>query len=377
LPFFQQPAKNSLSYDMNNSSICVNLGSRSYPIVIGRNTLSHDLARHPLIAKSKGRIFVIADPKVRRHAAPVIRALKKRTSGIVWLKGGERSKQISTLNSLYKAAARARLDRHSLVVAMGGGVIGDIAGVFAATYLRGLSIVHLPTTVMAQVDSSIGGKTGINLLEGKNLVGVFHQPALVYIDAETLKTLPDREFKSGLAEVIKYGVISDPELFERLEKNLSKILFRDPAELAWIIRRCCAIKARVVSRDEHETKGLRAILNFGHTIGHGIEAAARYHLLHGEAIAIGMMGATYLSQKLTKLSSISVQRIGRLIQNTGLPFQLDKKLSTREILAAMKLDKKVSQGEIRFVLATRIGQVKTGLGVSERLIREALDFLRK
>jgi 3-dehydroquinate synthase len=359
-----------------STSIQVQLTNRSYTIITGRRILVKSVLNHPLISRSTSRIFVVADVKVKKHIAPLIKSLRNRITKVAYLKGGERSKEIGTLQKLYTSAAHQKLDRNTFILAIGGGVIGDITGFFAATYLRGLKVIHIPTTLMAQVDSSIGGKTGMNLREGKNLVGSFHQPSLVLIDADILKTLPQREFQSGLAEVIKYGVIADRKLFERLEKKMDKVLARDSTELSWIINRCCSIKARVVSKDEFETKGLRAILNFGHTIGHGIEAAAQYKFLHGEAIAIGMIGAAQLSEQFLKFTAKDSQRIANLIKRAGLPTKIPKNISNQKILQAMKLDKKAAEGKIRFVLAQKIGTVKTGIPIPLAMIEKTLQLVK-
>lgn len=348
----------------------VRLGARSHPIVIGDGVLASAIRSSPVLRDA--RAMLVCDSKLRPLARSVARALGARCAGTVMLPGGEATKDISTLPRLYRAAAKARLDRHSVIVAIGGGVIGDVAGFFAATYLRGIRIVHVPTTLVAQVDSAIGGKTGVNLPHGKNLVGSFHQPSLVVVDPTVLRTLPGREFRSGLAEVIKYGVIADAALFRRLEERMDCVLRRDPRELAWVIRRCCAIKASVVSRDEREITGLRAILNFGHTIGHGIEAAARYALLHGEAIGLGMIAATHLSEKSSSLPKSDAQRIRSLIARAGLPSHPAKRLRPSCILAAMRLDKKSSHGRVRFVLARKIGKVVTGVALGDRAIRGAI-----
>ncbi len=358
-----------------HTTVPVRLGDRSYPIIIGRNILPKHLIQHPLFSHQGTRVFVVSDSRVKSIAKDMIRGFSKRCVGSFFLPGGERTKNISTLISLYQAASRARLDRQSVIIAIGGGVIGDVTGFFAATYLRGIQIVHIPTTLIAQIDSAIGGKTGINLPSGKNLVGAFHQPSLVMTDLAVLKTLPEREFCSGLAEAIKYGIIADANLFHYLESNMGKILKRDSIALSWVIRRCCAIKARVVSKDECETSGLRAILNFGHTIGHGIEAAAGYTLLHGEAIALGIIGAVHLSQRVMKLSSPSAGRIYRLIQRMGLPIHLKKPLVISQILTAMQLDKKRVQGQLRFILARRIGSVKTGISIPKNLVKETLEVI--
>jgi len=355
--------------------IPVHLGPNSYSILVGDRLFPHRLAKHPMLRSPYTRVFIVADSRLKSLAQDFGTTLKGRYAGSFFLRGGEATKDISSLPPLYMAAARAHLDRHSVVVAIGGGVIGDVAGFFAATYLRGIRIIHIPTTLVAQVDSAIGGKTGVNLPYGKNLVGAFHQPSLVMVDLSTLKTLPEREFRSGLAEIIKYGIIKDAALFRRLECGIEKILKRDPKELLWVIRRCCAIKARVVIRDEREMTGLRTILNFGHTIGHGIEAAADYSFLHGEAIALGMMGATWLSEKATGLSFAHAQRIRKLIQRAGLPVRLKKPLSAKRILAAIQLDKKVAHRKIHFVLARHIGSAQTRIPVEPKVILQAIVTL--
>jgi 3-dehydroquinate synthase len=267
-----------------------------------------------------------------------------------------------------------RLERKSFIVALGGGVVGDLAGFVAATYLRGIAFVQVPTTLLAQVDSSVGGKVGVNLKAGKNLVGAFYQPRLVVCDLDTLKTLPDREFRAGLAEVIKYGIIYDAGLFAQIERDLPRLLKREPKTLATVIARCCEIKAEVVGQDETEG-GLRAILNFGHTIGHAIENISGYgKFLHGEAIAIGQVAVAKISHEILGLPERDVARIQNLFQRAGLPVKIQLNSAKRQkLLKAMRLDKKVSGGEITFVLAKRIGQVVWGQHVSEAQIHQALD----
>ncbi|MGC8991628.1 MAG: 3-dehydroquinate synthase, partial [Verrucomicrobiia bacterium] len=273
----------------------------------------------------------------------------------------------------YNRLSGARLERNSFVVALGGGVMGDLAGFVAATYLRGISFVQVPTTLLAQVDSSIGGKVGVNLPSGKNLVGAFHQPRLVLADVDTLKTLSDREFRAGLAEVIKYGIIFDSDLFARIERVLPHILMRDPGAIARIVARCCEIKATVVSKDETEA-GLRAILNFGHTIGHALEAMGRYRkYLHGEAIAIGQVAAARISSRLLGLPESDANRICHLFERAGLPTK--SPLSARQLrraLETMSLDKKVACGNVRFVLVPRIGEAVYGQRVPEDVLMESL-----
>jgi 3-dehydroquinate synthase len=278
------------------------------------------------------------------------------------------------VQTCYERLAAHRLERKSFVVALGGGVVGDMAGFVAATYLRGIAFVQVPTTLLAQVDSSVGGKVGVNLKAGKNLVGAFYQPRLVLCDLDTLKTLPDRDFRTGLAEVIKYGVIYDAKLFALLERDLPKLLRRESQSLASIIARCCEIKAEVVSRDETEG-GQRAILNFGHTVGHAIEVVSNYGgFLHGEAISIGQITAAKISNRVLNLPKRDVRRIENLFQRAGLPTQIKlNSVQRRKLFAVMRLDKKVSGGEIKFVLAKRIGKVLWGQRVPEVFVREALD----
>jgi 3-dehydroquinate synthase len=286
---------------------------------------------------------------------------------------GERAKSLKNVERCYNLLAEHRLERKSFIVALGGGVVGDLAGFVAATYLRGIAFVQVPTTLLAQVDSSVGGKVGVNLKAGKNLIGAFHQPRLVLCDLEALETLPEREYRAGLAEVIKYGIIYDATLFKELETDLSKLLTRDAKTLEQVVGRCCEIKAEVVQQDETES-GLRAILNFGHTIGHGLEAISRYgKYLHGEAIAIGQVAAARLSAQLAGLPPGDAERIRALFARTGLPTEV--KLSRgqyAQLLGAMSLDKKVSRGEIMFVLARRIGQVEFGRKVPGALIKQLL-----
>jgi 3-dehydroquinate synthase len=273
----------------------------------------------------------------------------------------------------YDRLAAHRLERNSFILALGGGVVGDLAGFVAATYLRGIPFVQAPTTLLAQVDSSVGGKTGVNLRAGKNLVGAFYQPRLVLCDLDTFHTLPRREYVSGLAEIIKYGIIYDAILFAQLERNLPKLLAREAATLAAVVARCCEIKAEVVGQDETES-GLRAILNFGHTIGHAIENSSGYgRFLHGEAIAIGQVAAAKLSQHLLGLPSGEATRIEKLFAQAGLPVRMAlTPARRRKLFGAMQLDKKVSGGEVKFVLADKIGRVKYGCKVPASLIEQVL-----
>lgn len=353
----------------------VPLGDRSYRILIGPGLLSR-LGTECATLGLGTRCAILTDANVARHyAQPAERSLRAAGFDPVTLTvpAGETAKSLRVAGTCYQRLAAHRLERRSFVVALGGGVVGDLAGFVAATYLRGLPFVQVPTTLLAQVDSSVGGKVGVNLPAGKNLVGAFHQPRLVVCDLDTLRTLPEREFRAGLAEIIKYGIIRDAALFRRLERDLDKLLHRDPATLAAVIARSCAIKAAVVGQDETES-GLRAILNFGHTIGHALEAISGYgRYLHGEAIAIGQVAAAWISAAQTGLPAREVARITELFRRAGLPTRA--RLSSaqrRRLLAAMKLDKKVSGGEIRFVLARRLGEVVWGCRVPVATIERAL-----
>ena len=354
----------------------VPLGNRSYDLKIGTGLLArvgHECAR---LALSR-RCAIISDRNVAPRYAKVAQdALAKAgfAAGLVTIPAGEPAKSLRTAEACYNQLAAQRLERKSFIVALGGGVVGDLAGFVAATYLRGLAFVQVPTTLLAQVDSSVGGKVGLNLKAGKNLVGAFHQPRLVLCDLDTLASLPMREYRAGLAEVIKYGIIYDAGLFRRLERDLPKLLRRDPRTLAAVVACCCEIKADVVRQDETES-GLRAILNFGHTIGHALEAISHYgKYLHGEAIAIGQVAAARLSAQVLGLPDRDVERIERLFQRAGLPTQLKlNALQRQKILAAMKLDKKVSGGQIKFVLARRIGAVAFGHQVPAPLLAGAIN----
>jgi 3-dehydroquinate synthase len=323
------------------------------------------------------RCVIISDDNVAPlYAAKAAASLRK--SGfepmLTTIPAGENSKSLKTFQTCCDMLAGHRLERKSFIIALGGGVVGDLAGFVAAAYLRGIAFVQAPTTLLAQVDSSVGGKVGVNLAAGKNLVGAFHQPRLVLCDLAALRTLPLREFRAGLAEVIKYGIIYDAELFAQIERDLQKILRRDEKVLTQIIARCCEIKADVVSQDETES-GLRAILNFGHTIGHAIENSIGYgKFLHGEAISIGQIAAAKLSNKILGLPQHDVGRIKNLFQRAGLPTQIKLNSAQRQkLFAAMKLDKKVSGGEIKFVLAKKIGKVLWGQKIPAQLIGEALS----
>lgn len=359
-------------------TVRVSLADRSYPIHVG-NGLLPQLGRLCSKQGFASRCCVLTDSTVSPlYADTVVESLVRAgfEPVVIEVPAGETAKSLKIVGACYDQLAAHRLERKSFVVALGGGVVGDLAGFVAATYLRGLHFVQVPTTLLAQVDSSVGGKVGVNLPAGKNLVGAFYQPRFVLCDLDTLESLPTRELRAGLAEVIKYGIIYDSALFRRLEKELDRLLTRDPKTLTAVIARCCAIKAEVVSQDETES-GLRAILNYGHTIGHAIEAISGYGTyLHGEAISIGQVAASHLSAALTGLDPRSVDRIRDLFLCAGLPVTAKFTPKQREkLFGAMRLDKKVSGGEIKFVLARAIGSVAWGQRVPEAEVHRALDLV--
>jgi 3-dehydroquinate synthase len=354
----------------------VPLGNRSYSILIGSNGLIQ-LGKECRRLELAPQCAVISDENVApRYGELALRSLQSAgfRPVLITVSSGEKTKSLRTVRFCYEQMAAHRLERKSFVVALGGGVVGDLAGFVAATYLRGIPFVQVPTTLLAQVDSSVGGKVGVNLKVGKNLVGAFHQPRLVICDLQTLRSVPEREYRAGLAEVIKYGIICDPRFFNSLEQKLPKLLGRDSSTLASVIVRCCAIKAEVVGQDETESDR-RAILNFGHTIGHALEALSGYgRLLHGEAIAIGQTGAAQISSEMIGLPARDATRITQLLARSGLPTRI--RLNVRQkaqLLKAMELDKKVSDGQVKFVLAKRIGEVVTGQTVPRGLIERIMS----
>jgi 3-dehydroquinate synthase len=279
---------------------------------------------------------------------------------------------------MYDWLVEHEASRDSVVVAVGGGVVGDAAGFVAATYARGIPFIQVPTTLLAQVDSSVGGKVGVNHERAKNLIGAFYQPRGVFIDTSTLATLPEREYQSGLAEVVKYGVILDPDFFAFLEQNTVGLVQRDPAVLRHVVSRCCRLKADIVEQDECELTGRRAVLNYGHTFAHAFEALCGYgELLHGEAVSIGMNYAARLAQLVRLIDSTLVERQARLLTAIGLPTRLPaaESLDADEIIARMRLDKKSVSGRLRFVLPTRLGHVELFDNISEADVRRVLAEL--
>lgn len=363
----------------------VELGSRSYDIRIGSASLQDcgpQLLNWLNLAASSAtalRVMLITDAAIREtHAAAAETSLRSAGAEVtaVEVPSGESSKCYAQCHQLYDQLVGMSADRKTVVMAVGGGVIGDLAGFVAATYARGLRFVQVPTTLLAMVDSSVGGKTGINHPQGKNLIGAFHQPAGVLIDLTTLATLPDREYRSGLAEVVKYGVILDAEFFGFLEQHVEELNVRDAATLEHVVARSCQLKATVVKDDEFETTGLRAVLNYGHTFGHAFEALAGYGaLLHGEAVSIGMVCASRLAQKLGRIGDAETSRQIALLRALNLPVTVPADLAAQPdaITRCMLLDKKTESRELRFILPSRIGHVEVVKGVSASLALECLN----
>lgn len=359
-------------------TIEVALSSQPYPVVIGAGSLDQlgsQIRSRGMAAATK--VLVVTNPVVDgfygRRALESLRQAELDPSLLV-LDAGEDQKTPASVALIHDAAQARRLERSSLIVALGGGVIGDMAGFAAATWLRGIAVVQVPTTLLAMVDASIGGKTGVNHPGGKNLIGSFHQPLLVLIDPSTLATLPEREFRAGMAEVIKYGVIGDPQLFSELEaaEDLSSLKALGDTLLPWLLERSAAAKARVVAADEREG-GLRAILNYGHTLGHVVETLCGYGTyLHGEAVALGMVAAGELAVAMGLWSQADQQRQCALIAKAGLPLQLPP-LEPEAVLRTLLSDKKVKSGQVRFVLPSEIGQVQIHNDVGADLIREVLS----
>src|ERR1700676_2637648 len=323
-------------------------------------------------------VHVLTSPTVWRAAGKAVKAAGPghASRNVHLFDDAETKKNMRTVELLCRKLTRAGADRKSLIVAVGGGVVGDVAGFVAASYLRGGALVHVPTTLVAQGDSSVGGKTGVNLPEGKNLVGAFYAPRLVLIDTDLLRTLPERQFRSGIAEVIKYGVIADAELFTYLEQNMEKLLRQDRDALEYVIPRCVEIKADVVSRDERES-GLREILNFGHTFGHALESVTKYRrYLHGEAVAWGMIAAALLGRQLGITGADDVSRVASLIRRTGkIPDW--PRVAPKLFITAMFSDKKTRAGKLRFVLSSRIGEGNSSEKVPMGALQRALQSMPK
>ena len=334
--------------------VTIDLGARSYPILIGPGLLDDGQALAEAVPARD--VMVVTNEIVGPlYLDRLVRGLQGRRVETVLLPDGERHKTLETAGRILDAMVAARMNRDACVVALGGGVVGDVAGFAAASYQRGVDFVQVPTTLLAQVDSSVGGKTGVNHPGGKNLIGAFHQPRAVVSDTETLRSLPVRELRAGLAEVIKYGLVADVAFLAWLEANVSALLALDSAAVAQAVRRCCEIKAAIVADDERE-HGARALLNLGHTFGHAIEAAAGYgEWLHGEAVGVGMLMAADLSRRIGRLGGADVDRLRDLLHRAGLPASAPP-IGAGRALELMAMDKKVLAGRIRLVLLARIGE---------------------
>ena len=365
---------------MDVNRIRVNLERKtahSYEIVIGRQILD----RIGLIMARGNwakRYFILSDRNVAAlHGQTVHDTLSVMglDPELIEIPSGEAAKSIQTCLEVVEKLIQAGADRTSALIALGGGVVGDITGFIASTYMRGIPYVQMPTTLLSQVDSSIGGKTAIDLPTGKNLMGSFHQPKAVFIDLSFLQTLPDREFKSGLAEIVKCGIIDDPALFASLESGGYEIVRRDMDFLEKIVARTCQIKKEMVELDETD-KGMRRYLNFGHTIGHALEAESDYTLSHGESVSIGMVAAARLSERLNYLPAVEREQIAAVVAALGLPYLVPPNSSTAGILSRLKVDKKKSGEKVNFVLLKKLGLPFINGGVSRDLIREVIEELK-
>lgn len=357
-------------------TVHVDLADRSYDVLVEPGSLARTGALIAAAVPARKRVAVISDETVAGlHARTVLDSLAAAglQATLHTVPAGEASKSMIHVENVCRAMTRDGHDRKSLVVALGGGVVGDLAGFVAAIFYRGVPFVQIPTTIVSQVDSSVGGKTGVNIAEGKNLLGAFHQPRLVIVDPETLRTLADREFREGFAEVVKHAAIRDAAMLDELAA-LDPSSRDVPADL---IARNIAIKARVVEADEQETLGVRALLNFGHTIGHGIEAAVPYgELLHGEAISLGIRAALFLSERRAGLNPAASEQILDLLRHFGLPTSLAPEIGTDVVLEKLSRDKKFSSGAIRFVVLPGAGDAQVVTTVTSDDLRDAIEHLR-
>lgn len=360
---------------MSEQTVQVDLGERAYDIVIGPGVLSEIGSRCADLFGSGRRVLLVSDANVAEYYVSGTEALLLSAGfqvEVCVLPAGEGTKSAAYLTEIWEAAVEARLDRKSLMVALGGGVIGDLAGFAAASFLRGIPFVQVPTSLLAMVDSAVGGKTGINLPQGKNLVGAFHQPSLVLADLSVLSTLPPRERQAGMAEVIKYGVIWDAEMFGFIEKQVAGIKALDGGALKYLVKRSCEIKAEVVRQDEREG-GLRAILNFGHTLGHAIENVCGYgEWLHGEAISIGMVYAARVSEEVNGFPAGETERLIALLKAFELPVSWQG-MDWASLYKAMTADKKAENALPRFVLAREMGRVELPVEVGAALLKQVYD----
>ncbi len=357
------------------NTLRVELGEDSYPIIVGGALLGRVGELLTSHTKSK-KVLILSDSLVKARYMPVVRQSLENAGfdvGTIEAPAGEKSKSLAQFSRIQDSLIAHQLDRSSMLIALGGGVIGDLGGFAAAVYMRGIPYVQIPTTLQAQVDASVGGKTAINHPKGKNLIGAFHQPKLVLIDVDTLKTLPQRDMRSGLIEVIKMGVIRDASLFERVEENLAAILNLEDAVLIEMISSACVNKAEVVAKDEKES-GLRMVLNYGHTFGHALEAVTHYNRYrHGEAVSIGMNCAAQLAVNLQMFSETDFQRQRVLLNRAKLPLTFPSDLTPEAVCDAMYLDKKTIGGRLRLILPTRIGEVVIRDDVDDQHVLEAIS----
>jgi 3-dehydroquinate synthase len=358
--------------------IPVDLGERGYPVLLGENILG-DLGESLRRRHLTGKVTVISTPPILElFGKQVLDSLRDWEPPVLTLTigEGEEEKSLGTVQRLYDELLANHPERSSTIVALGGGQVGDTAGFVAATLMRGVNLVQVPTTILSQVDAAIGGKVGVNHPAGKNLIGAIYQPRFVLADIATLHTLPDREVRSGLAEVIKYGVIRDRELFEYIEGHLEDLLARQSEALLRAIADCCRIKAEIVQADERELTGLRAILNYGHTIGHAIEALAGYRRFrHGEAVAVGMVVAAHIARSVAGFPDEEFERFVALIRRAGFSMDIDG-MSNDEIIERTRVDKKVLDGRVRYVLPRTIGEVVLEPEVSVELVTDGLAYVR-
>jgi len=363
-------------YFSRMKSLQVSLGNRSYPIHIGSGVLD-DSSLFQKAITGKQVLVVSNDTVEPLYGASLLKTLSPFCQvDILVLPDGEQYKQLETINQIYDHLLRNKYHRTATLVALGGGVIGDMCGFAAATYQRGVNFIQIPTTLLAQVDSSVGGKTGVNHPLGKNMIGAFYQPKAVMIDTRVLLTLPEREFSAGLAEVIKYGLIHDADFFSWLEKNISFLVSRDEVAVTYAIEKSCRIKSEIVSADERE-EGIRAHLNFGHTFGHAIETHLGYgDWLHGEAVASGMMIATQVSALKGWLTGAEVEKVRNLLIQANLPIAPPEKMKNADFFEKMQLDKKVLTGNIRYILLKNIGSAVIADGVEREIVEKAISSCR-
>lgn len=352
----------------------VNLGDRGYPIYVTPDFSG--LGKACASAKLYGKMVVVTDSNVEKHYCDACVEALSETGAEVFrhvIPAGEKSKNLDTVSEIYRQLVSLKLDRQSTLVALGGGVVGDITGFAAATFMRGIPFIQLPTSLLAQADSSIGGKTGVDFEGSKNMVGAFYQPRFVFINANTLRTLPERELRSGLAEVIKHGLILDSDFFEYIDYNLNKIFNFEENVLQYVTKLNCSIKGKVVEKDEREG-GLRAILNFGHTIGHAVESVSGFSMLHGECVSVGIAGAYRLALKLGMVDAKMVGKVENTLEKAGLPVKAQG-MDTDKIFDKMFYDKKIKDGRLNFVLPKSIGEVIQCTVDNEGLIKEVLTEL--